>query len=120
MVRHSSNSRNLIQRDVSARKCSLKRIITILQWLGILTTIASIGLTVLVHWRASKSIETYSNSILLQVRDQYLGGDSWILGSSDNSRQLDKETLVAPLTNASSAACMLIMDDNHWLVEWRK
>ena len=24
------------------------------------------------------------------------------------------------LTNTSSAACMLIMDDNHWLVEWRK
>lgn len=114
-------------------RCSINRVVSTLLVLAVLAVTGSIKLAVRVH-SGSNNLQEQTH-ILITLEERPLSSSRLsVMSQADASRSLthqsrdqehsnasqEQSQRIRPLTNATSSACMLIMDDNHWLVEWRK
>ncbi|GKY92172.1 hypothetical protein MPSEU_000188500 [Mayamaea pseudoterrestris] len=111
-------------------RCSKNGFIICIIAIGAFAVAFSIGLTLQLHHRAASESTIRFFPDVSSSRQALFRGESRSLANSfsvsdghANIQQrrdnIDEEPkLIKPMTNSSASACMLIMDDNHWLVEW--
>jgi hypothetical protein len=117
----------------SPHRCSTQIVVGSVLTLAGLAVSGSLLLSLQVYNNNSSSSRSEENhnptesmSFQQRISSSLLRPDSSRSLSVSLSESLERPTptitapRLQPITNATSSSCMLIMDDNHWLVEWRK